>query len=89
MMTSWIISFPSFVLGSDSISDFNHTFLPIYYRCYQAFKLWGWTADMSDNLLRNIKDTGLFNSCRDSEQFKAIAVGGGRISRDPKSWKFD
>ncbi len=42
-------------------------FLHIYYHCYQAFKLWGWTADISDNLLKNIKRTGLFDSVNRSK----------------------
>jgi len=47
-------------------------FLHIYYQCYQAFKLWGWTAEISDNLLRNIQRSGLFDSVSKS---KLIALG--------------
>jgi len=47
-------------------------FLHIYFHCYQAFKLWGWTAKLSDNLLRNIQRTGLFDSVNRS---KLIALG--------------
>jgi hypothetical protein len=47
-------------------------FLHIYYHCYQAFKLWGWTADISDNILKNIQRSGLFESVNRS---KMIALG--------------
>lgn len=47
-------------------------FLHIYYHCYQAFKLWGWTAGISDDLLKNIQRSGLFNSVNRS---KGIALG--------------
>ena len=47
-------------------------FLHIYFYCYQAFKIWGLTAEISDNLLKNIQHTGLFDSFIRS---KAIALG--------------
>ncbi|MEI9943945.1 MAG: conjugal transfer protein MobC [Chitinophagaceae bacterium] len=36
--------------------------LHFYYTCYGAFEQWGFTATLSDNLLRNIVKTGLFDS---------------------------
>ena len=33
-----------------------------YLCCYQAFKDWGWTAEITDRLIANIARTGLFNS---------------------------
>ncbi len=36
--------------------------LHFYYYCYQAFEGWELTADLSDRLLTNIQNTGLFSS---------------------------
>lgn len=47
-------------------------FLHFYFHCYQAFKRWGWTAEISDNILRNIQRSGLFDTVNTS---KAIALG--------------
>ncbi len=47
-------------------------FLHVYYYCYQAFHAWGWTAELSDNLLKNIVRSGLFTSFNRS---KVIALG--------------
>ena len=47
-------------------------FLHIYFHCYQAFKVWGWTAEISDNLLKNIYRSGLFETVNRS---KVIALG--------------
>lgn len=33
-----------------------------YLCCYQAFKEWGWTAEITDRIIANISKTGLFNS---------------------------
>ena len=33
-----------------------------YLCCYQAFKDWGWTADITDRIIINISKTGLFNT---------------------------
>lgn len=46
--------------------------LHLYFYCYPAFELWGWTADLSDNLLKNIQRSGLFNNFNRS---KLIALG--------------
>lgn len=37
-------------------------FLHVYFYCYQAFQQWGWTAELSDNLLMNIERSGLFET---------------------------
>jgi hypothetical protein len=34
--------------------------LHFYYYCYKAFEVWGLTAEISDRVLNNISDTGLF-----------------------------
>src|SRR5688572_23841046 len=47
-------------------------FLHIYFYCYQAFKIWGWTAELSDNLLKNIHRSGLYVTFNRS---KLIALG--------------
>lgn len=47
-------------------------FLHVYYYCYQAFHAWGWTAELSDNLLRNVEKSGLFTNFN---RAKAIALG--------------
>ncbi len=36
--------------------------LHFYYSCYGAFKEWGLTATLSDNLLRNVRKAGLFDA---------------------------
>jgi hypothetical protein len=46
--------------------------LHFYYYCYQVFKEWELTADISDRLLTNIQNTGLFSSFNNS---KLIALG--------------
>lgn len=43
-----------------------------YYSCYAAFQAWGWTANISDQLLKNITRTGLLSSFTKP---KLIAVG--------------
>ncbi len=46
--------------------------LHFYFYFYQAFEAWGWTANLSDNLLKNIQRSGLFNNFNRS---KFIALG--------------
>ena len=46
--------------------------LHFYYYCYKAFKELGWTAHISDRLLSNISNTGLFSFFNKS---KLIALG--------------
>jgi hypothetical protein len=43
-----------------------------YYYCYAAFQQWQLTATLTDRLIGNIQDTGLFNNFHTS---KAIALG--------------
>ncbi len=33
-----------------------------YICCYAAFSQWGWTAEITDRIISNIANTGLFNS---------------------------
>jgi hypothetical protein len=33
-----------------------------YLCCYTAFEAWGWTAEITDNIVANISRTGLFNN---------------------------
>ncbi|MBN8880463.1 MAG: YWFCY domain-containing protein [Sphingobacteriales bacterium] len=46
--------------------------LHFYYFCYEAFRIWGLTASLSDQLLTNITKTGLLDSFLKS---KLIALG--------------
>lgn len=43
-----------------------------YYNCYATFKEWGWTSNLSDQLLKNISRTGLLSGFTKS---KLIALG--------------
>jgi hypothetical protein len=49
------------ILDFTRLSAMVILFLHFYFYCYQAFKEWGWTASISDNLLRNIERSGLFD----------------------------
>lgn len=51
--------------------------LHCYYFCYSAFQRWGLTAALSDRLLLNIKNSGLFDSFSLS---KTVALGFWVIS---------
>lgn len=62
--------------------------LHFYYYCYGAFKIWGLTAQLSDNILGNIQRTGLFSGFHIS---KLISIGiliisliGARGKKDEK-----
>ncbi|MDQ2752624.1 MAG: YWFCY domain-containing protein [Bacteroidota bacterium] len=46
-------------------------FLHCYFYCYAAFQRWGFTAPIGDRLLKNLTQTGLFNSFNKS---KGIAL---------------
>jgi len=46
--------------------------LHFYYYCYHAFQLWHLTAPITDNLMRNISNTGIFKSFMYS---KLMALG--------------
>jgi len=53
--------------GLRKITDFTRLLsvfilsIHIYLCCYQAFRLWGWTALLTDRVISNISKTGLFN----------------------------
>jgi hypothetical protein len=46
--------------------------LHFYYYCYRSFEAWGWTMQLTDRLMVNIKRTGLFDRFIIS---KLIALG--------------
>ena len=60
------------ILDFTRLSALIILFLHFYFYCYQAFKLWGWTAKLSDNLLKNLIHSGLFINFNSS---KLIALG--------------
>ena len=65
-------------MGLRKILDFTRLaaiavlMLHFYYYCYAAFKEWHFTASISDRLMINIANTGLFNHWYTS---KMIALG--------------
>lgn len=62
--------------------------LHFYYYCYQVFRTWGLTAELSDRLLTNIQNTGLFSSFNNSKWIAlgllAISLLGVRGKKDEK-----
>lgn len=48
--------------------------LHVYYVCYRSFESWGYTATLSDNLLKNIQRTGLFSTFNKSKTFALILL---------------
>ena len=60
------------ILDFTRLSALIILFLHFYFYCYQAFKGWGWTAKLSDNLLKNMIHSGLFINFNSS---KLIALG--------------
>src|SRR5664280_2299414 len=62
--------------------------LHFYYYCYRAFEQWQLTATLSDRLLGNIKNTGLFNHLYTSKfialGFLIISLLGARGKKDEK-----
>ncbi len=60
------------ILDFTRLSAMVILFIHFYFFCYQAFKEWGWTAGISDNLLKNIHRSGLFDQFNRS---KLIALG--------------
>ena len=62
--------------------------LHFYYYCYGAFVKWELTATISDRLLTNIRNTGLFNNFNVSKLislgFLAISLFGARGKKDEK-----
>jgi hypothetical protein len=63
--------------------------LHFYYYCYLAFKAWGLTSPITDRLLLNICNTGLFNSFAKSKIialcFLVISLCGARGRKDVKA----
>jgi hypothetical protein len=55
-----------------------------YYYCYGAFKHWGLTADLSNRLLQNLQQTGLFNSGAYSKTAALIFLGISLLGADGK-----
>lgn len=55
------------IQGLRKITDFTRLIsifilvIHFYLCCYQAFKAWGWTAEITDRLISNIARTGLFS----------------------------
>lgn len=62
--------------------------LHFYYFCYGAFRHWHLTATLSDNLMNNIGNTGLFSNFYKSKLialgFLAISLLGSRGRKDEK-----
>jgi len=61
--------------------------LHFYYYCYGAFKHWELTATLSDRLLQNLQQTGMFNSTTQSKTaaifFLLISLLGADGKKDP------
>lgn len=59
-----------------------------YYYCYKAFEQWELTADISDRLLKNIGNTGLFNHFNNAKLISLalliISLFGARGRKDEK-----
>ncbi len=62
--------------------------LHFYYYCYEAFRHWHLTAQLTDSLLNNIANTGLFSNSFKSKLialgFLAISLLGSRGRKDEK-----
>ncbi len=62
--------------------------LHFYYYCYEAFSLWGIVSELSDRLLVNIQNSGIFEEFHYSKLislgFLAISLLGARGRKDEK-----
>ena len=62
--------------------------LHFYYYCYTAFEQWHLTVNLTDRLLDNIRNTGLFNNFNTSKLFAlgflTISLMGARGRKDEK-----
>jgi len=62
--------------------------LHFYYYCYTAFEQWNLTVTLTDRLMGNIRDTGLFNNFHTSKLFAlgflAISLMGAKGRKDEK-----
>lgn len=63
--------------------------LHFYYYCYTAFEQWHLTVTLTDRLMGNIRNTGLFNNFHTSKLFAlgflTISLMGARGRKDEKS----
>lgn len=62
-----------------------------YICCYQAFKGWGWTADLTDRFIANIAGTGLFTGMLRAKLAALLLLGvallGAKGKKDEKIHK--
>lgn len=62
-----------------------------YLCCYEAFKNWGWTAEITDRIITNISKTGLFNNVFKPKLaalvFLVISLVGVKGKKDEKIQK--
>ena len=62
--------------------------LHVYYFCYRGFENFGWTSKFSDQVLKNIERTGLFNNFHRSKFMALMLLGislvGARGKKDEK-----
>jgi TusA-related sulfurtransferase len=62
--------------------------LHFYYYCYTAFEQWNFTATLTDRLMGNIRNTGLFNNFNTSKLialvFLIISLMGAKGRKDEK-----
>ena len=65
--------------------------LHFYICCYAAFDDWGWTADITDKLIKNIAKTGLFTDLLKAKLaallFLGITVLAAKGKKDEKIQK--
>ena len=63
--------------------------LHFYYYCYGAFQQWEFRSDITDRLLQNIYNTGLFSNFHKSKLIAlvilAISLFGARGRKDEKA----
>ena len=63
-------------------------FIHCYYYCYGAFQEWNYTSELSDRVLRNITNSGLFSSFNKSKLialvFLIISLIGAKGRKDEK-----
>jgi hypothetical protein len=62
--------------------------LHVYYYCYRSFAAWHWTSKMTDQLLRNISRTGLFQHFHTSKGWALalliVSLMGAKGRKDEK-----
>ncbi len=76
------------ILDFTRLSSMIVLFLHFYFYLYGAFKLWGWTSTFGDRLLKNLVNTGIFNSPQISKIISiallAVSLLGARGRKDEK-----